>query len=171
MKKAISSAIVPLMVTGSAISKPLKVGAGDGRKTTLLTEGARKMPDREKLIELVAEAEEHSIDICVYNSDCEDCPGRKYGNKCREYLKADHLISHGVTVRERGQKVTVERHRGVTRYIPCPYCSHAVPSNKPYTEKVEYCSVCGKKLDDTFQNFCPNCGADMRTKGEGEEDA
>lgn len=24
---------------------------------------------------------------------------------------------------------------------------------------VDYCSECGKRLDDTFQNFCPNCGA------------
>ena len=32
---------------------------------------------------------------------------------------------------------------------------------------VDYCSECGKRLDDTFQNFCPNCGADMR---EGEAD-
>lgn len=69
---------------------------------------------------------------------------------------------------KRGHKVVVERHRGVTRYIPCPCCSYAVPSNKPYTEKVEYCSVCGKKLDDTFQNFCPNCGADMREPPKGE---
>lgn len=112
------------------------------------------MADREKLIELLES-------LCV-----------DYGAMAIFFTSgeaevlADHLITNGVTVRERGQKVTVERHRGVTRYIPCPYCSHAVPSNKPYTEKVEYCSVCGKKLDDTFQNFCPNCGADMR----GEED-
>lgn len=26
---------------------------------------------------------------------------------------------------------------------------------------VDYCSECGKRLDDTFQNFCPNCGARM----------
>ena len=32
---------------------------------------------------------------------------------------------------------------------------------------VDYCSECGKRLDDTFQNFCPNCGADMR----GADDA
>ena len=24
---------------------------------------------------------------------------------------------------------------------------------------VDYCSECGKRLDDTFQHFCPNCGA------------
>lgn len=106
------------------------------------------MADREKLIELVAEAEEHSIDICVYNSDCKDCPGRKYGYKCREYLKADHLIANGVTVREHG------RWEKIAHY--------------PY-----YCSCCGEiaPLDCEGEshyksNFCPNCGADMR----GEED-
>ena len=27
---------------------------------------------------------------------------------------------------------------------------------------VDYCSECGKRLDDTFQNYCPNCGAKMK---------
>ena len=59
------------------------------------------MPNtREKLIELIDEAEEHAADICVFHDSCEDCPGRKYGNKCRDYLKADHLIANGVTVQE-----------------------------------------------------------------------
>ena len=26
---------------------------------------------------------------------------------------------------------------------------------------VDYCSECGKRLDDIFQNYCPNCGALM----------
>ena len=26
---------------------------------------------------------------------------------------------------------------------------------------VDYCSECGKRLDDTFQNFRPNCGAEI----------
>jgi hypothetical protein len=26
---------------------------------------------------------------------------------------------------------------------------------------VDYCSECGKRLDDTFQNYCPNCGCRM----------
>lgn len=33
---------------------------------------------------------------------------------------------------------------------------------------VDYCSECGKRLDDTFQNFCPNCGADMRETNNEE---
>ena len=55
---------------------------------------------REKLIELLNEAEEYAVDICMFNSDCEDCPGRKYGNKCRDYLKVDRLIANGVGLRE-----------------------------------------------------------------------
>ena len=57
------------------------------------------MPNtREKLIELINEAEEYATDICVLNDTCEDCIGRKYGNQCRDYLKADRLIANGVTL-------------------------------------------------------------------------
>ena len=31
-----------------------------------------------------------------------------------------------------------------------------------------YCGECGKRLDDTFMNFCPNCGAKM--DGERREE-
>ena len=59
------------------------------------------MPNtREKLIELMNEAEEHATDICAFNDTCENCIGRKYGNQCRDYLKADHLIANGVTIQE-----------------------------------------------------------------------
>lgn len=57
---------------------------------------------------------------------------------------ADNLISHGVTVRERG------RWEKIAHY--------------PY-----YCSICGEIAPLDFEreshyksNFCPNCGADMR---------
>lgn len=55
---------------------------------------------REKLIELMNEAEEYEVNTCMFHSECEDCPGRKYGNNCRDYLKADHLITNGVTVQK-----------------------------------------------------------------------
>ncbi len=58
------------------------------------------MDNREKLIELDREATDHATDICLDHRDCEDCPGRKYGTHCRDYLKADHLIAHGVTVQK-----------------------------------------------------------------------
>ena len=52
---------------------------------------------REKLIELLTEAEEHAVDFCVCQH-CEDCTARKYGIDCRKYLQADHLIANGVTI-------------------------------------------------------------------------
>ena len=66
-----------------------------------------------------------------------------------------------------GHKVVKERIRGIAYTMHCPICNAPIPSNKPYIEKVEYCSVCGKRLDDTFQNYCPNCGAKM--DGDGDE--
>lgn len=62
---------------------------------------------------------------------------------------ADHLISHGVTVRERGRW---EFHGGdddMNLYGFCPKC-HA---------------NWDEEIMEKF-NFCPHCGADMR----GEED-
>ena len=32
---------------------------------------------------------------------------------------------------------------------------------------VDYCSWCGKRLDDTFQHFCPNCGAEIILESVG----
>ena len=34
---------------------------------------------------------------------------------------------------------------------------------------VDYCSECGKRLDDIFQNFCPNCGVAIGRTEEVEE--
>ena len=83
---------------------------------------------------------------------------------CKSFVHRD-ILKNAPTVDAvevvHGHKIVRERHRGVARYIPCPCCGSAVPGNKPYTEKIEYCSVCSKKLDDTFQNYCPNCGAKM----------
>ena len=59
------------------------------------------MPNtREKLIELLYEAEEYEVNTCMFHSECEDCPGRKYGDNCRDCLKADRLIANGVTVQK-----------------------------------------------------------------------
>ena len=59
------------------------------------------MPNtREKLIELLNEAEEYEVNTCMFHSECEDCPGRKYGDNCRDCLKADHLIANGVTIQK-----------------------------------------------------------------------
>lgn len=67
-----------------------------------------------------------------------------------------------------GHKVVHKRHRGFFP-IECPVCKGKFPSNEPYSEDVEYCSECGKKLDDTFQNYCPNCGAKMDAERKCED--
>lgn len=66
-----------------------------------------------------------------------------------------------------GRKIVHKRHRGF-HLIDCPLCNGSFQSNEPYSEDVEYCSECEKKLDDTFQNYCPNCGAKM--DGERKKD-
>lgn len=30
-----------------------------------------------------------------------------------------------------------------------------------FMDKIPLCSRCGKHIDDTFMNFCPNCGAKL----------
>jgi hypothetical protein len=141
MKKAMSSAIVPLMVTGSVTSKPLKVGSDDGRKTTLLTGGARKMTDREKLIELLESlcVDYGATAIFFTNGEAE--------------VIADHLIANGVTVRERGRWKTTE----VTEEWETAERFHHFHRECKY-------SYCDNGLGGHY--FCPNCGADMRQMEE-----
>lgn len=65
-------------------------------------------------------------------------------------------------VKKEAHAISRKRYRGIAYPFTCPACEKVVPSNKPYWENVEYCSHCGKRLDDTFQNFCPNCGAEIK---------
>jgi hypothetical protein len=137
------------MVTGLVTSKPLKVGADDGRKTTLLTEGARKMQDREKLIELLDEASFMLKELCGgYNDGT--------GNEVR----ADHLIANGVTVRERGRwEWYTDRCEDL--FLGC---------DEDYGWRCNRCKTPLEDCDDPEVhptcNFCPNCGADMRQMEE-----
>lgn len=117
------------------------------------------MADREKLIELLES-------LCV-----------DYGAMAIFFTSgeaevlADHLISHGVTVRERG-RWHLEAHEEHSNYrwnvtAECPYC-HSEKKEiwagffpgfpKDLAESVSLESAKTVKLS----NFCPNCGADMR---------
>lgn len=82
---------------------------------------------REKLIELLEEARELP------------CTGSLDGF-------ADYLISHGVTVREKGEWKFPTVYLGITLRETC------------------HCSVCNEIPIDISgkANYCPNCGADMR---------
>ena len=96
------------------------------------------MTDRETLVALIKEADCSSLTY----GECSRC---KYGCKgdCSYQFLADHLIANGVVAREKGEWV--------------------------YDHWCEFkCSKCGalsKTEPRGEENFCPNCGADMR-KGE-----
>lgn len=94
------------------------------------------MDDREKLIKLL------SHDPCVA-LDMGDCPSCKYvdADDCYTERMADHLLSHGVTIREQGEWVQ----KGAW-HIECSECHYILAH------------VCEAK------NYCPYCGAPM--KGE-----
>ena len=98
---------------------------------------------------------------CIHN---EVCHMREICNDIEEQIKElgcmDFIARADVVKVRHGRKIIHKRHRGFYS-IECPICEGKFPSNKPYTEEIEYCSECGKRLDDTFQNFCPNCGAKM----------
>ena len=99
------------------------------------------MPNtREKLIELLNEAEEYEVNTCMFHSECEDCPGRKYGDNCRDCLKADHLIANGVTVQE---------WIPVSERLPDVYDSYIVMVKYKYAWETEY------NIDTDVATFLP----------------
>ena len=110
------------------------------------------MADREKLIELLGG------DMCK-GCYCEDCEHENNEKACIEHIKskmADHLISNGVTVRERGRWLYDS---GSGKYF-CSACDeYALSFKKDTLYGGDIYEVC-------LTDFCPNCGADMR----GEED-
>ena len=61
----------------------------------------------------------------------------------------------------KAQIIWKERTLGGYRYTKCPECNKEVEVEKPITSGVPYCSRCGKRLDDRFMHYCPNCGAMM----------
>ena len=102
------------------------------------------MDVREKLVELLDEAEEwadHKCDIL----DCETCPADKMKGNCVQQLMVDRLIALGVTVQERGSwKYYHKQNKAV-----CTNCSFE------------------RDLDANFGKAitCPNCGTTMDGDG------
>ena len=60
----------------------------------------RTMDVREKLVELLKDAQIASVDKCHTYEECKSCPNYGQGMLCRVPFSVDHLISHGVTVQE-----------------------------------------------------------------------
>ncbi len=70
----------------------------------------------------------------------------------------------------RGHIVWKDRFVGRYKYveIKCHNCGSIEQAEveHPIKTKIGYCSECGKRLDDTFMKYCPNCGAKMQERGE-----
>lgn len=101
------------------------------------------MTDREKLIALLDEARAKRGEICYAHTDCNSCVFGEDGENCGDAMIADHLITNGVVVREKGE------------WVDDP--------------EIWRCDKCLEWLDivqgTADMNYCPHCGADMR---EGE---
>lgn len=55
---------------------------------------------REKLIELIEQAEEQADKRCDFAENCDQCPADNQAINCLDWLKADCLISNGVTIQK-----------------------------------------------------------------------
>lgn len=97
------------------------------------------MTDREKLIELLVEAESLCAAIDCYDGAVCEYAGEVNG--CTAF-RADHLIANGVVVRKKGEWELYPS----SEYRRCRVC------------KTEY----EKARFNVRANFCPNCGSDMR---------
>lgn len=103
------------------------------------------MTDREKLLEI-------RKSVSCHKDGCRFCDYSKHEH-CMEELLVDHLLAHGVVVREKGEW--------------------------QYTDDIDedgniqaYCSACGagdKHATSMVGKvpYCWNCGADMRRRENG----
>ena len=104
------------------------------------------MDDREKLVELL------KTNACPSPFMCDPtCRYYGYGD-CFPDRFADHLLAHGVTIREPGTWVV--NTDDFTPAYRCSVCGY----NKPM--------IAGEGVSQGAMNFCPNCGAPM--KGESK---
>lgn len=108
------------------------------------------MADREKLIELLIQAD----DMCLGTS----CPKCEYYRQpeCRYKLFADHLIDNSETVRERGRWEDEHGGKYANPRYRCPVCKGRA------LYKFERDLLDNWKEVQALTDFCPNCGADMR---------
>ena len=68
--------------------------------------------------------------------------------------------------RPKGERMWKERNKGAIDYVTGIDMEtgekRTIQVDNRHTVKRNYCSLCGKIGDDTFMNYCPNCGAEMR---------
>lgn len=104
------------------------------------------MADREKLIELVGQVQDCGCDV----TDVVEM------NYVENGVLVDHLIAHGVTVRERGRWEDVYGGKYANPRYRCPVCKERA------LYKFEQDVLGNWKEKQALTDFCPNCGADMR---------
>ena len=100
------------------------------------------MADRKKLIELV-------------NAAIDSRTGQELGERI-----ADHLISNGVTVRERGRWEDRYGGKYANPFYECSVCKKTIIPTAVY--KIEVDALGHEHIAQALTDFCPNCGADMR---------
>ena len=101
------------------------------------------MDVREKLVELLDEAEEWANNKCD-ELDCETCQARKMKGNCFQQLMVGRLIDNGVTVQEQDG---------------CEYCN-----GLPFSQMEDFTmpNASKKDYDIVTIRYCPMCGRILR---------
>lgn len=103
------------------------------------------------------------------NACCEGCSAARDcrpGERCVDYMRIKEIPAADVALVRHGHKIT--HNRPIAGYWASGLLDGGVNGMEgrvwvmPIMDNpVDYCSECGKRLDDTFQNYCPNCGCAM----------
>lgn len=99
------------------------------------------MDDKEKLIELLKEAQQ----ICRGISQCEDCIADKFGETCFQFMTADHLIANNVVIQKQGEWVSKSHDDGYGEFT----LWHCSQCDVPSANKRNFCHNCGAKMEGT----------------------
>jgi len=61
--------------------------------------------------------------------------------------------------------------RIVKEFVPvdCPTCDFSCYGKKEYEMTIDFCNVCGKKLDSQWHSYCANCGQKVEEEEEEKE--
>ena len=118
------------------------------------------MDVREKLVELLDEAEEWADQKCD-ESDCKTCPAGKMKGNCGQQLMVGRLIANGVTVHELdGCEYCKEDNEGYRIMIG------AFSITNPFHGNVWNIETCHCKPRQIY--FCPMCGRRLHQPPKGE---
>lgn len=115
---------------------------------------------------------------CCYASfpKCKACPVCPYDKICYHDKACDDLLRDALELLKeqqpkKGHWVMKHRHSKSVKYVT-GIDKWGEEHRVNFVEESEgdepYCSECGAAAAESFLNFCPKCGADMRKDGEQE---